>query len=359
MSRFVFACNGASVRGGRKVIRLEYLGELDRRVRIGLPRFVTDLLHLPKHHLDLLELAAYVYAADRSAIRGPLDAVEYHAWARTMDLHLRVRCPEFWNGPQDVGRLLAKALHWMTGDKEYRLTFTGGHDTPPANLFDAAGVALPSPPEPPCVMPFSGGLDSLAGALVLLDKPGRHVVLVSHQSNPRTKRTQDALVRALRERYHGRVTHYPFECTLAGDRGKEETQRSRSFLYTTIAAVIAMSQGGDRIYVFENGVTSLNLARRQDLMNARASRTTHPQTLGRIGRFLSAFAGQEFTVEAPFLWQTKSDIVEMVATRYRTYSQVASRAPLRSSTWGKPRTAGSVSSALTAGSPRSQPDGKT
>ena len=39
-------------------------------VKLGLPNFVRDVYHLPERTLDLLELAAYVYCADRMSSRG-------------------------------------------------------------------------------------------------------------------------------------------------------------------------------------------------------------------------------------------------------------------------------------------------
>ena len=39
-------------------------------VKLGLPNFVRDVYHLPDRTLDLLELAAYVYCADRMSRRG-------------------------------------------------------------------------------------------------------------------------------------------------------------------------------------------------------------------------------------------------------------------------------------------------
>jgi hypothetical protein len=39
-------------------------------VKLGLPNFVRDVYHLSDRTLDLLELAAYVYCADRMSRRG-------------------------------------------------------------------------------------------------------------------------------------------------------------------------------------------------------------------------------------------------------------------------------------------------
>ena len=50
-------------------------------INILLPKFVQSLYFLPDRLLDLLEIAAYVYCADRYVNRGGKDDLEYHAWA--------------------------------------------------------------------------------------------------------------------------------------------------------------------------------------------------------------------------------------------------------------------------------------
>jgi hypothetical protein len=70
------------------VTSLNYLpDDPNRLVTLRLPNFVDQFYHLPNRILDLLELAAYVFAADRATFRGAKDAVEYHAWPRTMFRH--------------------------------------------------------------------------------------------------------------------------------------------------------------------------------------------------------------------------------------------------------------------------------
>ena len=162
-------------------------------------------------------------------------------------------------------------------------------------------------------MLFSGGLDSLAGALERLGTTEDRVCLVSHQSlQPRTIRTQQRLVDSLRSIYPDRVFHYRFKCSLRGIRAAEETQRSRSFLYASVAFALAHAYGQRRFYVYENGVTSINFARRGDLANARASRTTHPQTMGLLERLFGLLAGQPVRIDVPYLWKTKADIFELI-----------------------------------------------
>ncbi len=92
----IVLCNGANgPEGGQAqaasaVLDLNYpqQGSTSPIVHIGLPNFVRDVYHLPDRVLDLLELGAYAYCADRLVRRGAIRAVEYHAWARSF--HCRV-----------------------------------------------------------------------------------------------------------------------------------------------------------------------------------------------------------------------------------------------------------------------------
>lgn len=303
-------CNGASAEGHRSPLRLEYRPDSQKRnVRLGLPRFVQDLLHIPPRILDLLELAAYIYAADRHTRRGRRDAVEYHAWSRRFRVRMRVRDVNFWTRA-DVQDALGSCLTFMSGHADFSFVFTGGHRTPPTSLFDQEGIVLPQAGQHQRVALFSGGLDSLSGAVQALTGTDASLVLVSHHAQPGTKQVQRELAQALNVRFPGRAALYGFECTLSGVRAAEETQRTRSFLYCAIGFAISRAYQANTLSIYENGVTSLNLRRREDLANARASRTTHPRTLDGMERVLSLVADQPFEILAPGFWQTKRDVVD-------------------------------------------------
>jgi 7-cyano-7-deazaguanine synthase in queuosine biosynthesis len=284
-----------------------------QNVTVGLPAFVMDLLHIPPRVLDLLEIAAYMFASDRLTSRGRNDLIEYSSWSRTFRFRIRVRDAAFWSQPK-VNKALTEALKFMTGDAAFEFDFVSGHSTPPTSLFDVEGTAwLPTPQDKVFVTLFSGGLDSLAGAIEALVNSNARVILVSHQSQTGTKRTQQQLVKALRERFGAdRIIHYKFQCHLKGERAPEETQRTRFFLYAAIGFAIANAQGGNSLAVYENGVTSLNLRRREDLSNARASRTTHPRTAQLMAQLLSLVAETNFAIELPLLWNTKTDVLRTI-----------------------------------------------
>lgn len=275
-----------------------------------MPSFVDQLTHVPARLLDLLELAAYVYCADRWTDRGRKDAVEYHGWSRAFHFHIKVRDHAFWAQPSITNKLRT-VLTFLSGDREFEFEFQRGHDTPPASLFDLAGVSLTDLNNTRVVL-FSGGLDSLSGAYDILRKTNDRVCLVSHRSSPQTGHTQDALFEALRRQFSGRIEHYKFHCNLTGHRAAEETQRTRMFLYASIAVAIAASGNANQISIFENGVTSLNFARRQDLLNARSTRTTHPKTISLMQDLFRSVVSKEFSISTPFFWKTKADVVAQI-----------------------------------------------
>ncbi|WAC06808.1 MAG: 7-cyano-7-deazaguanine synthase [Thermodesulfobacteriota bacterium] len=313
----VFLCNGAGrpkdLAKTAKVTSLIYFrNDPDCNVNLQLPRFVDQVFHLPLRILDLLEIAAYIFAADRAAQRGAKEAVELHAWPRDMHFVIRVRDVDFWN-QTSVKQKLSAALLFMTGDRDYLFDFVPGHSTPPTSLFDREEFAI-APKEPSSVALFSGGSDSLAGVLERLESTNEVLYLISHRSGqPSTKRTQKKLVDALTAEYPRRIRHYSFDCGLSHIRAAEETQRTRAFLFCSIAFSLAHRLSLDSFFAYENGVTSLNLLRRQDLISARASRTTHPKTFHLMSQFLSELNGSRFTVLNPFWNKTKTDVMDLLS----------------------------------------------
>ena len=279
-------------------------------VKLGLPNFVRDVYHLPDRTLDLLEVAAYVYCADRMSSRGSKVAVEYQAWARSFHFVVKVRDHTFWS-QSDVSACLSRALQFMTGDGEYSFSFQPGHSTPKTGLFDDEQFRMESSQDLDVAL-FSGGIDSLAGVLNHLETTNEQVCLVSHQSQPGTVRTQRQLVEALKNHYPGRVSHYKFECHLKGIRAVEETQRSRAFLYTSIAFAIAQAYGQEGFSVYENGITGISFPRRADLAEARASRTTHPRAIYHLKQLFSLLGECEMQIHLPFLWKTKTDTLALL-----------------------------------------------
>ena len=242
------ACNGASLthteRGG-KLLVLEYRDINGRNIKLNLPDFVRSVSFMPPRILDLIEIAAYIHAGDRLVGRGSSNAVEFHRWQRRFLYRTRVRDYDFWSRPE-VNEALSEAVTFMTGDYPYTFEFEPGHATPPTSLFDSEEFRLTAGREATVAL-FSGGLDSLVGNLERLTETAGEVYLVSHSAQTGIRRTQTKLVKALKGHFPGRVRHYQFDSHLSGIKAREETQRSRSLLFGSIAFSISPLNGIARI----------------------------------------------------------------------------------------------------------------
>jgi 7-cyano-7-deazaguanine synthase in queuosine biosynthesis len=311
-------CNGAQLatkpKKGQKRYHLEWLdGNANpRNMTLKLSAFKShQLLHISDRVLDLLELASLVYCGDRHCLRGRREEVEFHSWSRRMHFVTRVRDHEFWNR-SEVQDAISKALCWMTGDHSYKFTFQPGHRSDPAHLFDLEGAT--EPPKNARVVLFSGGLDSLAGVVDSLESSDETVCLVSHRSQPGTIKTQRKLIEALERKYPGRIVSHPFTCTLSNMKAPEETQRTRAFLYCSIAFAVSSALSQSDMYIYENGITALNFPKRRDMMNARASRTAHPKTLHLLGELFALVEEKPVKIKNPFLFKTKTDAFQLLSS---------------------------------------------
>lgn len=307
-------CNGALESRSKKrqcsKLSLEYRQNQQTRQNISLhlPEFITSVFHLPDRVLDLLEIAGYVFCADRHSLRGSKNAVEYHAWSRDFEYFIKVRDYEFWKS-EDVKRSLGESLTWMTGDRNHKFNFLPGHSTARAHIFDAPRFSLKVKGEPNVVL-FSGGLDSLAGVIELLEITKDPVWLISHKSgNPSTGRTQNRLIGAMGTRYPKRVNYRVLECHLHGVRAPEESQRTRAFLYCSMGFAMATALKQSIFYLYENGITALNFSKRGAMLNARTSRTAHPKTIRLMKSLFCLIAEKNFDIRTPFAFKTKTEVV--------------------------------------------------
>ncbi len=312
-------CNGAKRPGAVDVpdmltTRLDYEalgGTSEPNMRVSLARLMEDVNHVPLRVRDLIEIASFVYCADRLIHRGDRDALEHVKWSRRLHFTIKVRDAAFWRTPE-VSAALSSAILYMSGDYSIDFTFESGRPEPVTGLFDDASF-LVQPTCPLTVSLFSGGIDSTAGAIRELEA-GKTVYLATHRSGqPSTIKTQHSIIQHLKRVYgEERVIHYKYTCHLQGVRGQDENQRTRAFLYGSIAYALARTVLSDSFTVFENGVTAINMPKREDMWSARASRTAHPRTLGLLSRVFSLVGGHAFAIKTPLLWSTKADVLALM-----------------------------------------------
>ena len=296
-----------------RALRLALHGR-DANVRLWIQDISSRLVaNIPDELVDLLEVAAYIYAADSAISRGGrTDARLGARWRRTLRFVIPVRRPDLWSsGP--VYTALTDTLAFLS-DENYAFEFRPLVERPPVQGYLEPLGDEPEAFSPQEVILFSGGLDSFAGALEELVARGKPIALVSHRSASKIGSIQKALVADMRARLgSAKVLHVPVLARLEQGLSQEPTHRTRSFLFAALGAVTARLFGLNRVKFFENGVLSLNLPPVGQVVGARATRTTHPQALAGFQKVLTALFGRPFEVANPFMWLTKAEVVERIA----------------------------------------------
>jgi hypothetical protein len=317
----LFLCGGAKLTGKdgggvkRSPVSLSSHGA-DQNVNIRIEDVAKVFAqHLSPRLVDLLEIAAYVFAADCGTRRGKgwedRNRSTEESWGRSIRFVIAVREPDFWGSPAVV-QLLCETVCFLSDDEvafdfqqltkdrqrqEY-LEFGTDEDWP---FYGAERVLM-----------FSGGLDSLAGALETA-RAGQSLVLVSHRSVSTMDSRQGRLYDELRKIVAAPVIRVPVWANKAENFGREHTQRTRSLLYAALGLAVAHSVNAAGVRFFENGVVSLNLPIADEVLRARASRTTHPHALELLGRLGTLVLDRQVVIDNPYLFNTKREVVQKIA----------------------------------------------
>lgn len=312
----LFLCSGAKLRGregaGRKLVPLTAFGT-DANVTIR----ITDVARIfmgtvPSRVRDVLEIASYVFTADAGTRRGSAwedNATE--SWSRDFRFVIAVRDVAFWQQPDTV-ESLRRILMFLSND-QYSFRFVPlRHEQADQEFLQLGDQAWPFIAVDDIIM-FSGGLDSLAGAVETAAMSGAPMVLVSHRPVGQISARQQRLFAELQGSFVGTpMLHVPIWINKANQHGHEPTQRTRSFLFACIGMCVGAMTQAKRILFFENGVVSLNLPVADEVVRARASRTTHPHSLRLLTDFAGRVMGRHMEVVNPYINETKSDVVSTI-----------------------------------------------
>lgn len=253
--------------------------------------------------IDLLVLAAHVHAADTRISRAEQSQ---DSWTREMRLVVPVSDPARWNG---AGPTLKKALDFLTGDR-----WTIGFRARPARFAVIAQAVPPTLITPPfdSLSLFSGGLDSLIGALDLLES-GATPLLVSHFGEGATSDAQGKLFAGLKKHYSRSSFErlrvgMTFDDGLVEGVGSENSTRGRSFLFFALG-VFAGTGLGRRftLRIPENGLIALNVPLDPLRLGSNSTRTTHPYYMARWNDLLGALS-IDGEVRNPYWDKTKGEM---------------------------------------------------
>jgi 7-cyano-7-deazaguanine synthase in queuosine biosynthesis len=255
-------------------------------------------------HQDLLAVAMSAYAADLSVPR----ITTPDGWSRQFRVYVPVFKPDVWFQAVYV---LEKTLSFLSGDT-WEFRFRERNVLPPGDekvvpSFDTT-----------CL--FSGGLDSLCGAIDLLAR-GRKVLLVGHYGGGTTSKFQRQVYDELKRVYEDAVLAMRFQVlppSLPREREDgiaEETQRTRSFLFFALGLAVAGAVGDTMpLYIPENGLISLNIPMTGTRSGSASTRTTHPFYIHGM-RELLRYLGLHHELVLPYRFKTKAEMLQESANR--------------------------------------------
>jgi hypothetical protein len=319
-------CSGAKVAASDPVTKGRLRVELDSvgskpNVHISFENVAKVFRHnLFPRLIDFLEIASYVFSADCATQRGRkwADDDSTEPWGRDLSFIIPVRQPDFWQAPR-IKDLIEEVLGFLSNDN-YSFRFVPlQHDRADQQRYFEFGDLEEWPfQSPERVLMFSGGLDSLAGA-VETAVAGTKSVLVSHRPVSTLDSRQKKLFSELQKRFPGQFIHVPVWINKSESFGREPTQRTRSFLYSALGTLVAQSVHAGGVRFYENGIVSLNLPIAQEAIRSRASRTTHPLALHLLASLCAAVTERDFSVDNPFLFKTKTEVVTTLATHETAY----------------------------------------
>ncbi len=318
-SPHLFCCNGGKLSSRKKIWKSADAHELSTSKGGSVGIKIRDIYkqlesNISDRAADLMEIAACVYVADQLAKRTGRKTVDYgDLWYRHFRFEVGVRDLDFWNDAT-INDSLVEMLSFLSGDN-FEFSFVKNPSPAPLGEYLNFRATDPNPEGIDRVVMFSGGLDSLGGAVHSIFEKQEKVALVSHTSVGHIKGIQNTLVEQIQKKASGATsapTHVPVWANKHGLVEVETTQRSRSFLYVALGAVVANLYGLSAVDFYENGIVSVNLPLAQHSIGGRATRTTHPQTMRRFQHLLSQVFDKDMAVRNEFFDHTKQDVVELI-----------------------------------------------
>jgi len=265
---------------------------------------------------DLITVAASVYAADKRVPRSGIDAGDVEDnWTRKLLVSIPVLDYERWI---QVKSEFENALNFLSGDKwefHFRKTELQFRNNTTKKKYKVINGAFDA------VSLFSGGLDSYSGAINLLEQ-GKNICFVGCREYYALSNRINNLFGILKENYPDRdmdVVVFNADPRVPRNinedlRSKynENTSRSRSLLFLSVAIAVASLIGGDiPVYIPENGFIGLNVPLTPSRMGSCSTRTTHVHFIKQLNSILQIL-NIPHKIENFFAYKTKGEIVQSV-----------------------------------------------
>lgn len=279
-----------------------------RRLDHGMGSALADLARLGIYPseigLDIFILAAHVHAADTRISR---ETESQDSWTRETRLVVPVSDQARWVTATPV---IQRMLNFLTGDR-WNLEFRERLPTFRRIVYAPFRRAGASPFNSLAL--FSGGLDSLIGAIDSLER-NEAPLFISHAGEGATSDAQTTCFQGLKKYYSQRRFErlrvwMNFPEGLVSNVSSESTTRGRSFLFIALGVLAGTGLvEGFTLRVPENGLIALNVPLDTLRLGALSTRTTHPFYLARWNELLSLL-GVSGRVDNPYWSQTKGEMI--------------------------------------------------
>ncbi|MBC8053798.1 MAG: hypothetical protein H7Y13_12105 [Sphingobacteriaceae bacterium] len=288
-------------RSGLATVRLSTDSSAQADLRINFGKVLSFANQVTLDVVDFFMLSATIYGIDRfiERRRNSIDG-----WSRELKISFPVNDPAKW---KTISPEVSNMLSFLTGDYWEVDFYKGKFDFPAKPLEPYFSDTFAQ------VNLFSGGLDSLIGAIdFLTTKPNEKVLFISHYDSQMHGPFSDQkyLMSSIKEDYGGQFS-YISSLKVSLDHStlpKETTFRSRSILFIGMALLAAQGKKIPLVIVPENGTVSLNYPLSSSRRSACSTRTTHPTVLNMIKSIWSQLS-IDTSISNPYEFLTKGEMV--------------------------------------------------
>jgi 7-cyano-7-deazaguanine synthase in queuosine biosynthesis len=270
----------------------------------GIDYFTNEFGDADSLEEDLFNLASGIYATDLAVHRQ-----EREHYIRTIDLSIEVVNLHAF---ERIKNLLESAL------------LTVSRDNWNINFIQKKGIAVTDfdwTIKEGAVLLFSGGIDSMSAAAQFVSEK-QDLVLVSHNShgNVVVDNCQRNVHAALEKYFEQKIKHIHIKVygrkhgSFEFPEERENTQRTRSFLFLTLAALITRRSGFNKVlYMAENGQFAIHLPLNQARVGPFSTHTADPNFVNDAQEiFRTLLSNQSFEILNPFLYKTKAEVFSVL-----------------------------------------------
>lgn len=271
------------------MVSTKFLNNLHTALLSGFPYDYTD-----EKQLSIIDLVT------------TMGAIYYKDVITTSRRKLNIMIPVFeplkWNS---ISKEINKLANWVSGE-QFNITFTQNRIKDFNNLLENFTLQLPNNHS---VTLFSGGLDSLTGAFRnYKDNMESDYLGFLNKSEEGTyqKNLQKFYLDIFSSQTEVKLIPKPVQ------KKNHLVQSTRSLLYLALAIAKAYYNDSNDVYLYENGILSLN----PNINNRFTTKTTHPKTIYLYKGILRKL-DIKILINHPFIFSTKGENINAMNEEFK------------------------------------------